>query len=115
MEKDDKIDSVIGKKTVIKGSINVEGSVKIDGTIEGNISTNESVILGKDSAVKGNIECKSAIIGGRVEGNVNVQDVLELQSGTHLSGDIVCCGLIIKEGVFFEGNCQMSQKSKDKQ
>jgi len=115
MEKDEKIDSVIGKKTVITGNINIEGSAKIDGTIQGNISTKESLILGKGAAIKGNIECKSAIIGGRIEGNINVEDILELQSGTHFLGDIVCRGLIIKEGVLFEGNCQMPQKSKDKQ
>jgi cytoskeletal protein CcmA (bactofilin family) len=98
MADEGKIDSVVGHGTVLKGDIAVNGSIKIDGKVEGSVSIKDSLIVGKGSVVKGDIQCKSAIVGGRIEGNITAQELVEFQ-----------------EGVVFEGNCKMSQKAKDKE
>ncbi len=115
MADDGKIDSVVGKGTVINGDIEVSGSTKIDGTVNGSISVKDSLIIGKGSVVKGDVRCKSAIIGGKIEGNIVAQEVVEFQSSAQMLGDVICKGLIVQEGVFFEGNCKMSQKTKETQ
>jgi cytoskeletal protein CcmA (bactofilin family) len=115
MEKEDKIDSVIGKSTTVNGDIKVNGSIKVDGKVEGNIHIKESALIGQESAVKGNISCRAAIIGGKIQGNINAQEIIEFQSGAQIYGDVVCKGLIVEKGVFFEGNCRMSQETKEKQ
>jgi cytoskeletal protein CcmA (bactofilin family) len=115
MNKDDKIDSVIGKSTSIHGDLKVNGSIKVDGKIEGNINSKESALIGGESSVKGNINCRSAVVGGKIHGNINAQEVIEFQSGAEMYGDVVCKGLIVEKGVFFEGNCRMSQEIKEKQ
>lgn len=114
MANEGKIDSVIGKGTTITGDIKVNGSTKIDGSVNGSVNAKESLIVGKGSRIKGDIKCKSAIIGGKVEGNIQVQDVVEFQGGAEMYGDIVCGGIIIETGVFFEGHCSMQQKGKEK-
>lgn len=114
MANEGKIDSVVGHGTVLNGDIAVNGSIKIDGKVEGSVSIKESLILGKGSVVKGNIQCKAAIIGGRIEGNITAQELVEFQSSAEMFGDVTCKGLIVQEGVVFEGNCKMSQKTKDK-
>jgi cytoskeletal protein CcmA (bactofilin family) len=45
---------------------------------------------------------------------VTVQDIIEFQSGAKMYGDIICKGIIIQQGVFFEGNCSMSGKDKER-
>jgi len=114
MAQEGKIDSVIGKSTVIDGDIKVSGSTKIDGKIRGNVTIKDSLIVGHDAIIKGNISCKNAIVGGSIEGNITVQDLIEFQSGAKMYGDIVCKGIIIQQGVFFEGNCSMTHKEKEK-
>ncbi len=114
MDKDAKVDTIIGKGTVIKGDLRVDGSLKMDGRVEGNINCNEVFIAGKESLSKGNIHCKSAIIAGRIDGNVTASTTIEMQQGAHIVGDIICKGLIVNEGVFFEGNCRMSEKAEKK-
>jgi cytoskeletal protein CcmA (bactofilin family) len=114
MTKEEKIDSVLGKGTTVNGDININGSTKIDGTVKGNVSVKDCLILGQDSTIKGSIRCKTAIIGGRIEGNINVKELVEFQSGANMLGDVICRGLIVQEGVFFEGNCKMSQKTEEK-
>lgn len=114
MTKEGQIDSVVGKGTVINGDFKVTGSTKIDGKIKGNVFVKDSLIIGKDATIKGDVSCSSAIIGGRIQGNITVQGIVEFQSGAQMLGDIMCKGIIIQAGVFFEGNCQMSQKVKEK-
>lgn len=114
MDKEGRIDSVVGKDTTITGDIKSAGSIKIDGALEGNVELKESIILGREGTIKGNIICRSGVIGGKIEGSVDAQDVLEFQTGARMVGDMTCKGLIIQQGVFFEGNCRMSQKSKEK-
>jgi cytoskeletal protein CcmA (bactofilin family) len=114
MEKEGKIDSVIGKETAIKGDLNINGSMKVDGSIEGNIDIKESLFAGRGSFIKGKVTCHSAIVGGKIEGDIDAQELLEFQTGAQMFGDISCKGLIVQEGVFFEGNCRMSQKAKEK-
>ncbi len=115
MEKEGKIDSLIGKDTKIKGDLQSSGSIKIDGQVEGNVITDDSLIVGKESVIHGNMQCRNAVIGGKVVGNIEAQELLEYQAGAQMSGDISCKGLIVQEGVFFEGNCRMAQKAKDKE
>jgi len=114
MEKDAKVDTIIGKGANIKGDLKIEGSLKMDGRIEGNAQVSEVYIAGKDSLFKGNVVCKSAIIAGRNDGNVAAQSTIEMQQGAHIVGEVVCKGLIVHEGVFFEGSCRMSERAEKK-
>ena len=77
------------------------------------MTVKENLLLGADSHIKGNVHCKSAVIGGTIEGNVNADELVEYQRGARMLGDIMCKGLIVQEGVFFEGNCRMSEKPKE--
>ncbi len=114
MEKDAKVDTIVGRGAHIKGDLRIDGSLKMDGRIEGNVQVSEIYIAGKDSLSKGNVVCKSAIVAGRIDGNVVAQSTIEMQPGAHIVGDVVCKGLIVREGVFFEGSCRMSERAEKK-
>lgn len=100
--------NLLGKGASFNGELKVSGSIRIDGEFEGKMEVSESLILGKTGKVKGTVVSKDAVIGGNMEGDINASDRIELQTGSHLAGDIVCRGLVVEDGVFFEGNCKMS-------
>jgi len=108
----DRLDTFIGVTSNVKGNVNTQGSIRIDGQVEGNIDVSDSIITGPNSLIKGNIFCKDAIISGRIEGNVNALETVELQTGANVSGDITCGNLIIGKNCFFEGKCHMSGKEQ---
>lgn len=110
----DRLDTFIGRTTNIKGNIATQGSIRIDGKIEGNVQVSEAVITGPESLIKGNVNCKDAIIAGRIEGSVYAQETVELQSGASIMGDINCGNLIIGKNCFFEGKCHMAGKEAGK-
>lgn len=101
------LNSMLGQGCKIKGDIEIQGTMRIDGTFEGSISCPETLIIGKTGVVKADVKVKNAVIGGKLVGNISAANKIELQSGSHVEGDIQTARLVIDEGVFFEGNCKM--------
>ncbi len=114
MARNEAVASLIGKGTYLKGTLNVTGSLRIDGKIEGDITVEDTIIIGKDGEVKGTIKTRMGVIGGIFNGNIESQDKLELQKGAKIEGEITCRRLIIEEGVIFNGNCKMPQEPSKK-
>ena len=69
-------------------------------------------ILGKSGQIKGDLIVGNAIVGGVVEGSVMADGRLELQSGARVEGDIKAKKLVVEEGVFFQGHCNMEHKEQ---
>jgi cytoskeletal protein CcmA (bactofilin family) len=101
------LNSMLGQGCKIKGDIELQGTIRIDGQFEGSISCPDTLIIGKSGVVKADVKVKSAVIGGKLVGNISATNKIELQSGSHVEGDIQTARLVIDEGVFFEGNCKM--------
>jgi cytoskeletal protein CcmA (bactofilin family) len=103
----DQIETIIGKDTQFKGTIRATGTIRIDGQVEGEISTKGDVVIGETGAIKAQIQARSATIAGSVLGNADITDKLELTSTAKLNGDIKTGVLIIGEGAVFKGACEM--------
>ena len=105
--------SILAQGCKFKGEIEVAGTFRVEGEFEGKIHKPESLVVGKTGVVRGDIDVKNAVIGGRVYGNIQSENKIELQSGSHVEGDIRTKRLVIDEGVFFQGNCEMGQKTPE--
>ncbi|MBN1595696.1 polymer-forming cytoskeletal protein [candidate division FCPU426 bacterium] len=101
------VDTILGAGSDFKGQINAKGSIRIDGRIEGNVSSEEGVIIGEKGVIKGNITAKAVVVSGKVTGNVHAAKRLEIMPTGQLQGDIHTPRLAIAEGVIFKGNCDM--------
>jgi len=101
------VNTTIGEGTVLKGDVKVEGSIQVDGDFEGTIDATDTLVVGETGKVDGDATVANAVIGGRMYGNVFASGKIELQRGSQLLGDIKTRGLVIEDGVVFQGNCQM--------
>ncbi len=100
------ITTIIGKDSVVEGDFRAAGSVRLDGTVEGNVTVSGNLITGK---IHGNLEVTSVIIGGEINGNVNASLRTELTSTARLIGDIKTTLIVIDEKAVFQGRCDMNQ------
>ena len=107
---DGKLNTIIGKGSTFVGNLEVAGGLRIDGKVEGDLKA-ESVFMGKESEVRGNITSHSAILGGKVFGNVS-SAFIELQAKAELYGDVETKTLIVAEGVVLQGNIDMGMGDK---
>jgi cytoskeletal protein CcmA (bactofilin family) len=95
------------KGSRITGQLAFEGSVRIDGSVEGEIRCLETLTIGEGAEVRARISSRVVIIRGKVEGNVTAKDKIELLAPGRLFGNVSTPRLIITEGVVFDGDCSM--------
>ncbi len=111
-----KVSGFIDKDTEIAGDIRFKDSFRIDGKFKGKILSGTSLIIGETGDVEADIEAGSISINGKVKGSLNAKDRIEIFSQGRVIGKMVAPKLIIEEGAFFQGSCQMEVKvleSKD--
>jgi cytoskeletal protein CcmA (bactofilin family) len=99
--------SIIGSDLEIFGSLMATKSLRIDGTVVGDIETKAGadvcIALGKTGLVQGNISGVRVLVAGRVEGNVLATERVELHSGADVHGDIVYAQIGIEHGARLSG------------
>ncbi|MBI4831304.1 MAG: polymer-forming cytoskeletal protein [Candidatus Lindowbacteria bacterium] len=112
----DKVDSVIGAGSIVKGDVQSRGTLRIDGNVEGKVTSDAAVIIGSKGVVKGNISASHVMVGGSVHGNVVGREKVEILSTGRLYGDVTtpAAKFVVAEGVIFEGRCAMSQTETTK-
>jgi len=108
----DKVNTIIGKDTCFKGSINTRGIVRVDGELEGDVVTQSDVIIGESGKAMAEVKGKNVAIAGRVEGNVKAEGKMELKKTGALIGDATAQQVSIDDGAVFKGRCQMKSKKE---
>jgi cytoskeletal protein CcmA (bactofilin family) len=105
-KKGDKVETFIGSNSTFRGEIKSTGALRIDGTVEGNI-TADYVILGEKGNIRGDVVAQNVIVGGRIEGNVRSKGIIEIKNKGKIIGDILTPKLSIIEGGVIEGRTSM--------
>ncbi|MBN1476752.1 polymer-forming cytoskeletal protein [Candidatus Sumerlaeota bacterium] len=105
------VSTIIGEECTVEGKIVSKGNLRIDGSAEGEIHADDTVVIGPGGKVEGNVEARTVIIGGTIMGNVKVSEKLEIQPQGAISGDMHTPygRLIIEEGARIEGNLTMTK------
>ena len=106
-----KVSGFIDKDTEITGDIRFNDSFRIDGKFKGKILSGNTLIIGENGDVEADIEVRSVSINGKVKGSINTRDRVEIFSKGRVTGKIIAPRLIIEEGAFFQGTCQMELKA----
>lgn len=107
----DTYDIIVGANTKIDGDITSEGSVRIEGTINGAITAKGNLIVGPAAHVTGNIDCGNIEISGNVKGNITASGNTQVYPSGSLIGDLDVISFNIEEGAVFDGNCKISKKT----
>jgi cytoskeletal protein CcmA (bactofilin family) len=107
------LNTIIGKDSMVEGTIKVQGGVRIDGAVRGRISASESLTVGDSGTVEAELAVKTAVIGGKVFGNIFAQEKIELQSKAVVQGDVTTKNLVVEEGAVLHGRCNMKDSSSE--
>ncbi len=108
---EEKMDTIIGQGAEMEGTISILGSARIDGRFKGTLKVQGSLIVGKTGLIDGEITAKNAVIGGNIKGKLHIEEKVVFESTARFNGELTCKSIVIEEGVVFDGNCTMSQKT----
>lgn len=103
--------SVIGPGMEIVGDIKCDGTVRVEGRVEGAIRAKKSVVVGKEGTVEGDIETQDVVVAGTVTGTVSGASRVELQESCRVEGDIRSRRIKLDEGGRVEGRLHMGSEA----
>ncbi|MGB0909175.1 MAG: bactofilin family protein [Nitrospirales bacterium] len=97
----------IGPGVDFKGEIFYEGSVQIDGTLEGQIHTEGVLLVGEQAVINAKVHAGSVISKGKVNGNIVAGKQVQLLSTAIMDGSLTTPELSMEIGVVFNGDISM--------
>ncbi len=104
--------SIIGPGMKVIGDCHTDGTVRVEGTVEGSVHAGKAVVVGKQGVVRGNVMTQDAVISGRVEGTLVAESRLELQATCHIEGEIQTRRMQLEEGAVLNGTVKMGEKGR---
>mgnify|MGYP002630502905 CR=1 FL=1 len=111
MKKDDtQIKAYMGEDTVFNGSLTFDGTVRIDGKFEGQVNTDDTLIVGETGHLMAEIFAGTVICMGRVEGTIVASKKVEIHSTSRVVGNVKSPALYIELGGVLDGSCDMTGK-----
>ena len=105
--------NIIGKGTIVNGSIETFGNIRVEGKVVGDIKTKSKAAFGHSSQVDGSVLAQNAEVAGHIAGTIEVTELLVLKATATIDGDIITNKLLVESGATFNGKCKMGVKSKE--
>ena len=110
--KADSISTFLGSQASVEGTIEFQGTIRLDGSVKGKIKSNGgTLIVGEKAVVDAEVFVGTAIIMGEVRGTINAEERIEVYPPGRVVGDIQAPVISIEEGGLFNGNCAMKNTS----
>ena len=106
------ITAFLGKGTEFKGILSFEGTIRVDGKVDGEVISKDTLIAGDGAYLHGEITVGTLISSGKVFGNISASQKVHILAPGTIQGNIKTPRLIIEEGVVFDGKCEMASEKK---
>lgn len=108
-----RIDTIIGEGTRLIGTLHCKTLLRIDGIIEGDVISEDKVVVSEKGLIKGNVSAECFTLGGELTGNAKVRERAEILATGRLYGDIVTKILIMDENAVLDGKCTMNRAAEE--
>ncbi|MEC4680242.1 MAG: polymer-forming cytoskeletal protein [Nitrospirota bacterium] len=113
-EESDEIIAFVGEEVIFKGTIWYQGTIRVDGRLEGAIYTDGNLIIGQKAVVTAKIEAGTVTCQGLITGEIVAKNLVKLLSPAVFDGSITTPLLSMEEGVMFNGSCNMPKQDERK-
>jgi cytoskeletal protein CcmA (bactofilin family) len=100
----------IGASLEIKGRINAEEDLQIDGKVEGPVSVRgHRLTVGRSGQLNSEVNSRELVVFGKVTGNINAADRVEIKKDGAVIGDIQTTRISIEDGAIFKGRIEIDR------
>jgi cytoskeletal protein CcmA (bactofilin family) len=106
----EELNGFMDQGTEFEGELRFKDTFRIDGSVKGRIVSDNTLIVGESGRVDADIECGVVSIRGTVTGRVHGRERIELLAGSRVQATLVSPKLLIEDGAFFQGQCDMAAK-----
>ncbi|HEY6973858.1 MAG TPA: polymer-forming cytoskeletal protein [Nitrospiraceae bacterium] len=99
--------TLLGRGVDFKGIVSFDGTVRVDGRVEGEIHTTGTLIVGEHAVIKGVVSAGVLMNSGKINGTITANEKIQILKPGILVGDIRTPLIAIEEGSHFHGMCDM--------
>ncbi len=111
--KNDTTNCIIGEGSIFDGRFYVNGSIMIEGKFQGDIRTDDQLIVGPTGKVKTDIQARKVTIAGTLIGNILASEEVTLLHTGKVLGNITTPKLSVEPGVITEGKVTITSGQSD--
>jgi len=108
----DELNGFMDEGTEFTGELRFRDTFRVDGRIRGKIVSDNTLIVGESGHIEAEVDCAVVSIRGTVSGHIHGRQKIELHAGAKVQGTLVSPKLVIEEGAFFQGDCDMDSSTK---
>ncbi|HSL50321.1 MAG TPA: polymer-forming cytoskeletal protein [Candidatus Deferrimicrobiaceae bacterium] len=101
----------IDEGSEMEGRYTFRGTVMLNGRFKGEISSEDTLIIGERGVIAADIRAGRVLVSGEVTGNLRAMERIELKRTARVYGDVEAPVVVLEEGVLFEGHCRMAKPS----
>ena len=102
----------IGKDVEFKGIITYSGTVRVDGSLDGEIHTDGGLLVGPEAVLKAKVTAGTVVCHGTIHGDILAKDQIVLCAPAVVQGSLTTPVLSMEEGVLFNGTLEMKPQAK---
>jgi cytoskeletal protein CcmA (bactofilin family) len=99
--------SVLGPTLKFRGELSAQEDLIVQGSVEGSITHTQSLTIGTDGTMKGDIRARVIVIDGKVEGDMYATESVNIRATAKVKGNVFAPRVGISEGAFFQGQIEM--------
>jgi cytoskeletal protein CcmA (bactofilin family) len=107
------ISAFVGRGVEFKGIISYSGTVRIDGSLEGEIRTDGTLLIGEDAVIQAKVSAGRIVCKGKITGDVVAREHMKLRAPAVITGSVKTPVLSMEDGVLFNGGLEMSQSVRE--
>ena len=100
----------IDQGSEFSGKLSFKDTVRIDGRFEGEISSENTLIVGETGSITATIRSQMIVISGEVHGEITATGQVVLHKTARVDGNIHTSRLVVEDGAIFTGRIEMNQK-----
>ena len=103
----------LAKDVVFRGTMTLDGNVRVDGRIEGEVHSTGSLTIGEHAVITGNIMAETVIASGKIKGDIIASEKITLLPPGIVIGDLRTPVISIEAGAIFHGMSEMEAATGD--
>lgn len=103
----DEINAFLGSGTVYHGKLTFQGAVRIDGEFTGEITSEGSLIVGKDAVIEGTLNVGELVLSGSFTGEARASRRVTVHRTGSFLGQLRTTALVVEEGAVIDGQISM--------
>ena len=114
-ETGEEVSAFVGKGVDFKGTITYHGTVRIDGSLEGEIHTEGVLLVGEEAVITAKVTAGTVVCKGKITGEIHARDKIKLRSPAVVSGGVKTPMLSVEDGVLLNGTLEMTRGVREVQ